>query len=289
HQQQQQSSTSSYSAPATALSPQLSTSRRSRTSGATSSAEPITLRWHELLTHFRNVQLRHERSRRPGYRSSTHPGDRSTSQRRRAGRADADASGGADGLQRVGTPVAGSSPAPMSRSPLPAPHQSLHSTLAAAAGSAARTPSPLLPTDAAPLAPYVMPAATVAAGGSRSTARRRQESTGAAGGTPAAAASTLGPPAPRAAVTGGVEMGESLSASSVSSLDNLDRLVFSGGGAAGAATASSSSGPARHTPTPPPPAGPASAAAAAQTPGGKAPSKGMGIRKVVGFGSSKQR
>ncbi|KAJ1553203.1 hypothetical protein HK405_008636, partial [Cladochytrium tenue] len=215
HQQQQQSSTSSYSAPATALSPQLSTSRRSRTSGATS-AEPITLRWHELLTHFRNVQLRHERSRRPGYRSSTHPGDRSTSQRRRAGRADADTVGGADSLQRAITPIAGSSPAPMSRSPLPAPHQASPSTLAAtatAAAAAARTPSPLLPPDAAPLVPYVVPATTAAAGGSRSAARRRQESTSAASGTPAAAASTLGPPALRAAVTGGVEMGESLSAS----------------------------------------------------------------------------
>ncbi|KAI9332131.1 vacuolar protein 14 C-terminal Fig4p binding-domain-containing protein [Zopfochytrium polystomum] len=48
-------------------SPQPSSAKaRAKPSAGHHSQEPITLRWHELLTHFRNVQLRHERSRRTG-------------------------------------------------------------------------------------------------------------------------------------------------------------------------------------------------------------------------------
>ncbi|KAJ1567822.1 hypothetical protein HK405_004647, partial [Cladochytrium tenue] len=46
-------------------SPLIASGRRSRSDKPGQGLEPITLRWHELLTHFRNVQMRHERSRRP--------------------------------------------------------------------------------------------------------------------------------------------------------------------------------------------------------------------------------
>ncbi|KAJ3327517.1 hypothetical protein HDU76_011659 [Blyttiomyces sp. JEL0837] len=79
-------------------------------SGVNQSApEPLTLRWHELLTHFRSVQSRHERYRRMGNRGGF-GADRnpSTSKRRsRSSRMDEDPNSTFDSLNRPMTPQNG--------------------------------------------------------------------------------------------------------------------------------------------------------------------------------------